>query len=387
MENTPRLYDTLVYVLSQHATWVDQRHLKTLAWMMVGLLQAGWINLTAWAPYVGSRARYAQSTVRRFRRWLDNDKIDVDALYGPCIEHALAEWGAPALYVALDTSMLWNTYCLIRLSVIYRGRAVPLVWSVLQHGSAQVAFDVYRELLERAALLLPRRCRVVFLADRGFADTDLMAHLQRLGWHWRIRIKSSFWLYRRGRRRCKVERLSVARGHACFWQQVCLTEKHYGPVHLAVARPQAGNDIWYVLSDEPTEVTTLEEYGLRFDIEENFLDDTSNGFQLESSLIRSAPALTRLCLVLALTTCYLVSQGVEVVKQGKRRWVDPHWFRGQSYLKIGWNWVKLALSRGLDLITNMHLSSDCDPEPAMASKRQYQHYCQTRFAFEFQEAA
>jgi Transposase DDE domain len=387
MENTPRLYDTLVYVLSQHAKWVDQRHLKTLAWMMVGLLQAGWINLTAWAPYVGSRARYAQSTVRRFRRWLDNDKIDVEALYGPCIEHALAEWGAPALYVALDTSMLWNTYCLIRLSVIYRGRAVPLVWSVLQHGSAQVAFDVYRELLERAALLLPRRCRVVFLADRGFADTDLMAHLQRLGWHWRIRIKSSFWLYRRGRRRCKVERLSGARGHACFWQQVCLTEKHYGPVHLAVARPQAGNDIWYVLSDEPTEVTTLEEDGLRFDIEENFLDDKSNGFQLESSLIRSAQALTRLCLVLALTTCYLVSQGVEVVKQGKRRWVDPHWFRGQSYLKIGWNWVKLALSRGLDLVTNMHLSSDCDPEPAMASKRQYQHYCQTRFAFEFQEAA
>jgi hypothetical protein len=200
---------------------------------------------------------------------------------------------------------------------------VPLVWSVLQHGSAQVAFDVYRELLERAALLLPRRCRVVFLADRGFADTDLMAHLQRLGWHWRIRIKSSFWLYRRGRRRGKVERLSVARGHACFWQQVCLTEKHYGPVHLAVARPQAGNDIWYVLSDEATEVTTLEEYGLRFDIEENFLDDKSTGFQLESSLIRSAPALTRLCLVLALTTCYLVSQGVEVVKQGKRRWVDP----------------------------------------------------------------
>jgi hypothetical protein len=283
--------------------------------------------------------------------------------------------------------MLWNTYCLIRLAVIYRGRAVPLVWCVLQHGSAQVAFDVYRELLERASLLLPRRARVVFLADRGFADTALMAYLQGLGWHWRIRIKRSFWLYRRGRRRCKVARLSVARGHACFWPQVCLTEKHYGPVHLAVARPQAGNDIWYVLSDEPTAVTTLEEYGLRFDIEENFLDDKSNGFQLESSLIRAAPALTRLCFVLAMTTLYLVAQGVEVVKQGKRRWVDPHWFRGQSYLKIGWNWVKLALSRGMDLITTMHWSSDCDPEPAMASKRQYQHYCQTRFAFEFHDAA
>ncbi len=44
------------------------------------------------------------------------------------------------MYVALDTSMLWNTYCLIRISVIYRGRAVPLVWRVIEHGSAAVSF-------------------------------------------------------------------------------------------------------------------------------------------------------------------------------------------------------------------------------------------------------
>jgi len=387
MENTPHLYDTLVRVLSQYATWLDQRHLKTLAWMMVGLIQAGGISLTAWAPYVVSRAQYAQSTVRRFRRWLDNDKIDVLSLYGPCIQHALAEWGEQALYVALDTSMLWNTYCRIRLSVIYRGRAVPLVWCVLHHGSAQVALEVYRDLLDRAALLLPRSCQVVFLADRGFADTELMAHLHRLGWHWRMRIKRSFWLSRRGRPRCKVERLAVARGQACCWQQVSITAKRYGPVHLAVARPWQGQEVWYVLSDEPTDEQTFKEYGLRFDIEENFLDDKSNGFQLASSLIRSAHALTRLCFVLAMTTLYLVAQGTEVVQQGKRRWVDPHWFRGQSYVKIGWNWVKLALSRGWELSPTVHLSSAWDPEPAMASKRQYQHDCQTRFAFEFQDAA
>ena len=387
MENTPHLYDTLVLVLCQHATWVDQRHLKTLAWMMVGLIHSGWINLTAWAPYVVSRAQYAQSTVRRFRRWLDNDKIDALSLYGPLIEQALVPWGDQVLYVALDTSMLWNTYCLIRLSVIYRGRAIPLVWCVLHHGSAQVAFKVYQDLLKRAVLLLPRRCTVILLADRGFADTELMAYLPRLGWHWRIRIKRSFWLYRRGRPRCKVERLAVARGQACFWQQVSITEKRYGPVHLAVARPWQGQEVWYVLSDEPTAEKTFKEYGLRFDIEENFLDDKSNGFQLEASLIRSAEALTRLCLVLAVTTLYLVAQGTEVVNQGKRRWVDPHWFRGQSYLKIGWNWVKLALSRGWKLIPTLLLSSDCDPEPAMASKRQYQHDCQSRFAFAFQDAA
>jgi hypothetical protein len=50
MEGTPRLYDTLVQVLSQHQNWVDFRHLKTLACMMVGLIQSGQICLTAWAP-------------------------------------------------------------------------------------------------------------------------------------------------------------------------------------------------------------------------------------------------------------------------------------------------------------------------------------------------
>jgi hypothetical protein len=37
MEGTPRLYDTLVQVLSQHQNWVDRRHLKTLACMVAGL--------------------------------------------------------------------------------------------------------------------------------------------------------------------------------------------------------------------------------------------------------------------------------------------------------------------------------------------------------------
>jgi hypothetical protein len=52
MESTPRLYHTLVYVFSQHQNWVELRHLKTLAWMIVGLIQSGKISLTAWPPYV-----------------------------------------------------------------------------------------------------------------------------------------------------------------------------------------------------------------------------------------------------------------------------------------------------------------------------------------------
>ena len=386
MDGTPRLYDTLVQVLSQHQKWLDLRHLKTLACMVVGLIQSCKIGLTAWVPYVHSRAVYAQSTVRRFTRWLENTRIDVHALYGPLMQQALAEWSDQRVYLALDTSMLWNTYCLVRISLVYRGRAIPMVWTVLEHPSSSVAYDVYKELLDKVVEWLPCGCTVVFTADRGFADTHLMQHLTGLGWHWRIRIKGSFWIYRQGKRRCKVNRIPLSPGKALFWHHVYLSKQGYGPVHLALGRPISSKEHWFVVSDEPTDEKTFEEYGLRFDIEENFLDDKSNGFQLESSLIRSANALERLCCVLAITTLYLVAQGTAVVAQGKRRWVDSHWFRGQSYLKIGWNWVKLALSRGDALIPHMHLSAEADPAPAMASKIQHQKPPQLFFTLEFEDA-
>jgi hypothetical protein len=141
-------------------------------------------------------------------------------------------------------------------------------------------------------------------------------------------------------------------------------------VHLALAKPHGTKEDWLIVSDQPTNLHTFDEYGLRFDIEENFLDDKSSGFQLESSLIRSSEALSRLCLVLAIATLFLVCQGTEVVETGKRRWVDAHWFRGNSYLKIGWKWVRRALIKGYALITQLKLFSAHDPDPAIASLKQ-----------------
>jgi Transposase DDE domain len=367
MEKSPRLYSELMAVCGQPGQWCDVRHLQTFVWMVVGLIQAEGVRLPAWVPFVQGRARYAQSTQRRFRRWLGNRRIEVAPLYGPLIQQALQEWGKYTLYLALDTSLLWNQYCLIRLSVVYRGRAVPLVWEVIEHGSSSVTHAVYEALLEAVPPLLPARVKVVFLADRGFADTALLAQLRRLGWHFRIRLKASFSVLRPGQPPCKVEDFALAPGRALFLHNVAITAEPWGPVSLALARHASTGEYWYIVSDEPTTVRTFVEYGRRFDIEENFLDDKSNGFQLESSLVRDAAALTRLCLVVAVATLYLVAQGTQVVAQQKRRWVDPHWWRGNSYLRIGWQWVKTALARGWVLFATVRLSGTPDPDPCRAS--------------------
>lgn len=368
MENVPRLYATLTALLAG-CPWSDVRHLHTFVWMLVGLLHAQTVNLDAWVPYVVSRAEQAASTVCRFRRWLRHPALHVQTLYAPLLQQALRDWGLTRLYVALDTSMLWGQFCVIRLALIYRGRAIPLVWMVLAHPSCSVAYAVYAPLLDSLAALLPAHLVVVLLADRGFADMELLAHCKRLRWHYRIRIKGNFTFYRRGRQTA-VSQVALAPGQACFLDHVHLTADYYGPVYLALAHPRGGADPWYIVSDEPATSSTLQEYGQRFDIEENFLDDKSNGFQLEDSQLHDAEVLTHLGFVLAVATLFLVAQGVEVVRTGARRWVDAHWFRGHSYLRLGWDWVRRALVRGEALLSRWHLPGGPDPEPACASRQQ-----------------
>ena len=57
MENPPRLYSELVELGGQPGQWRDRRHLQTLAGMVVGLIQAECVKLTAWVPFVQGRAR------------------------------------------------------------------------------------------------------------------------------------------------------------------------------------------------------------------------------------------------------------------------------------------------------------------------------------------
>jgi len=75
--------------------------------------------------------------------------------------------------------------------------------------------------------------------------------------------------------------------------------------------PVSGN-FWAVVSSRPTTLQTLWDYGLRFDIEENFLDE-SNCFSTRSSGLRHRQALGRLMLVLAVATLFLTLQGTALV--------------------------------------------------------------------------
>jgi hypothetical protein len=122
MSPASRLYHGLHHFLSQSPiTWQDARHLQTLCWMMVAILQGETVHLSHFGVYVQSRATYAQSHQRRFRRWLSNRRIDLKQTYQVLVAQALSQWGHRRLYLSLDTTVLWNCFCLVWMGGVYRG--------------------------------------------------------------------------------------------------------------------------------------------------------------------------------------------------------------------------------------------------------------------------
>ena len=96
-------------------------------------------------------------------------------VYGPLLASVLAEWAGETLYLALDTSQLWQRFVIVRLALVYRGRALPLGWVVRASGSATVVVACYQRMLAEVAERIPRRSRVVLLADRGFGRNGFPA--------------------------------------------------------------------------------------------------------------------------------------------------------------------------------------------------------------------
>lgn len=367
--HTALFYNLMHFICDNGVRLHDIRATVTFVWAVFGLILSECVQLNLWALFRRGEAKVA-SKERQFSRWLHNDRIDPMKVYQPLVEKVMQEWAGQTIYLALDTSQLWGRFTIVCLSLVYRGRALPVGWVICASGSATVGLAVYQQMLAQVAACIAPNSKVVFLADRGFVDVKLLQLLRQLDWHFRIRVKSNITIHRATKGKKKVKALMPAPGGARFFRYVWLTERQYGPLSLALAHVHTGHgyEKWAIISDEPVGLHTLDEYRLRFDIEEGFLDFKSGGFQLESSQLEDSQSLGRLLLVIATAMLYLVSTGTAIVEMGKRHFVDSHWFRGLSYTQIGWRWVKRALLWGDKLLSDLWLSSAPDPEPAMAAK-------------------
>ena len=110
-----RLYRTLLAMTSLNQ-WRDQRHAKCFANMLTGLIHSMRVSLTAWVPHAVDKALQARSRQRRFRRFPGNERVEAHRASAPIITEALRSLPRRKLFLALDTTRLWEGLCHARIS-------------------------------------------------------------------------------------------------------------------------------------------------------------------------------------------------------------------------------------------------------------------------------
>ena len=73
--------------------------------------------------------------------------------------------------------MLWNRFCVVVVSVVCHGRAIPLLWQTLEHPSASVSASVSIALLEKADQLLRAFGAITLLTQAAAMDEETSAEV------------------------------------------------------------------------------------------------------------------------------------------------------------------------------------------------------------------
>ena len=192
--------------------------------------------------------------------------------------------------------------------------------------------------------LLSKYDDVMLLADRGFANHQLVSWLKNSQWHYCLRLPCDVTIHGARRHPIELKYLYPAKSEATLYHNVGLWLDGQCRSNFVLANVKGAKEPWAVITDEnPTLQTLWQSRGairqpkavglpkaiaLRFRIEELFLDSKSGTFQLEESKIRDRKALERLYLVvaLALKLCYFSRYG------GSNSWTQT---KGRSTLSKG----------------------------------------------------
>ena len=137
--------------------------------MLVGLFQAGNIELSKIAEEIPSQAKLP-SVTRRIERFLDNANICVREWYCPVIEPVAAYIAdrTGEIRLIVDGVKVGNRHQLLMVGIAYRSRALPLAWTWIRCRMGHSSTGKQRALPRCAC----RECRLCHLEYRHLRPYD-----------------------------------------------------------------------------------------------------------------------------------------------------------------------------------------------------------------------
>ena len=270
--------------------------------------------------------------LKRLWRFLDNPRIDAQALQLAVISTTIAGLGHPRLLgLAIDWTFFDSVlptgrrmrYQVLRIAVPRRGRALPLLQ--LAYDRDDLPAGRSQNTLEEDALLavvqaLPAHVYPVVLADRGFARAAFLAWLQEHRLDYVVRITAGTGLVTTDDSRWRLGTEGLQPGEMRWAPHVRYGQRYQGrprdlgvnvalcwrsPRHLSCTlRHAQPAEPWYLATNQPSARQAVAWYRQRFWIEESFKDSKSR-FHLKHVRIGSPERLTRLLLALTIALCWL----------------------------------------------------------------------------------
>ena len=121
--------------------------LNTLAMMVTGLFLGRHVQLWEIAVWVPVPIQLT-SIVRRFERFLADDRVDVARFYHPFVIAMISCLGHETAYVILDCTQAGKKCRTLLAGLAYHGTVIPLAWQSLKGKKGHVKGEFQRALLE-----------------------------------------------------------------------------------------------------------------------------------------------------------------------------------------------------------------------------------------------
>ena len=290
------------------------RHLNTLAALISGIVGSRKTNLPDVAGHVPD-GTLSESRVKRFSRFIANERVDLETYYLPYAKALLAGLSNHPLVLVIDGSAVGRNCVTLMLSVVYKKRALPVAWIVIKGKKGQFPEESHIALAEQVRPLIPEDTSVIFLGDGEFDGIGLQETVKGYGWQY-VFATAKNTILTQNDQEFSFQSCGVKSGEIISFQQVKFTRQGYGPV-TAIAWWEAGyQDPLYLVTniDDISKACTF--YRKRFRIETFFSDQKSRGFNLHKSHLRDPERLSRLMMGACLAYIWIVYLGV-VATQGE----------------------------------------------------------------------
>lgn len=170
------------------------------------------------------------------------------------------------------------------------------------------------ELLEYVKTLLPKNPVVFLVGDSEFGSIQVMKQLNRWHWYYALRQKSN-----RGFRVGKfsawqtLESFVQKSGDSVWLPKGFLTQQYAFSASVLVYWKAGEKEPWGLATNLPDRKLVLQYYKRRMWIDEMFGDLKRHGFDLESTMLRTAEHLSRLTLVVAYLFDWLISADAKII--------------------------------------------------------------------------